>query len=172
MSAADDNTAQPVSVADVAVQAAALTHIAGRSKNTVDADKPALNLFNYYWKYVLMRAGGIDEEYIEEDNLTSLFILYTHLIPMDRTELFTLASKVEERAFKKMYEFEGKNVEEEMENNKKNGSRAPKPTYQGLGKRVFKYKKDLARRRGLSDADIKKFGKDEDLIERPSDMAL
>jgi len=91
---------------------------------------------------------------------------------MDRTELFTLASKVEERAFKKMYEFEGKNVEEEMENNKKNGSRAPKPTYQGLGKRVFKYKKDLARRRGLSDADIKKFGKDEDLIERPSDMAL
>ena len=71
-----------------------------------------------------------------------------------------------------MYEFEGKNVEEEMENNKKNGSRAPKPTYQGLGKRVFKYKKDLARHRGLSDADIKKFGKDEDLIERPSDMAL
>merc|ERR1712154_706867 len=61
----------------------------------------------------------------------------------DKATLNDLTCDIEERAFRKMYELEGKNPDQEMKKNEQNPSRAAKPTYLALGARVRKYKKQL-----------------------------
>ena len=55
-------------------------------------------------------------------------------------EVKELADKIEARSFRKMWELEGKDVNEAEEINKKRGSRASQPTYGAVGVRVRDYK--------------------------------
>jgi len=61
-------------------------------------------------------------------------------------ELKDLSDEIEARAFRKMWELEGRNAEEEEENNKKKGSRASQPTYGAIGVRVREYKTSCIKR--------------------------
>ena len=68
-------------MSSLADKAASLTHVLGRSKNTIDGDGPALKLFDYWWTKVYQQEGGLDSikfKVIEEDNLRSLFMMYTY----------------------------------------------------------------------------------------------
>ena len=80
----------------------------------------------------------------------------------DKAKLNDVTCDIEERAFRKMYELEGRNPDTEMKNNEKNPSRAAKPTYLALGARVRNYKKQLGQLYGQPKA------KDITLVERPT----
>jgi len=60
----------------------------------------------------------------------------------DDAALTQAASAVEKRAFIKMWELEGKDVEEALYKNEKRGARGRKPTYLAIGKRMGLYKGD------------------------------